>query len=204
MRLLPRQEKFFDQFIRQVGIILQASQLLLDAVKQGNSHLARAAARIQQLEQEGDEVIHEISTKLHQTFITPLDPEDIHWISSRLDDVMDGIEEAVHRMVSYCLDPIPPVVVELCQVVADAARSLEKAFQALPKDQGVLEYCIEVNRLENYADQLLRRAIGELFQQEKDPIALIKQKEVLESLEDTTDRCEDVADGLQNVVVKNT
>ncbi len=204
MKLLPRQEKFFETFVKQVGIIAEAARLLLEAVREGNSHLARAAARIQQLEGEGDEIIHDIFTRLNQTFITPLDPEDIHLLSSRLDDVLDGIEEAAHRMVAYRLQPIPPVVVELCEVVYDATRSLEKAFQALHKDQKVLEYCIEVNRLEDYADQLLRRAISDLFQREKDAIALIKQKEVLESLEETADRCEDVADGLQNVVVKNT
>jgi len=203
MRLLPRQEKFFDLFIKQADIIADAARLLRQAVKDGNSHMGRAAARIQQLESEGDEVIHDIFTKLNQTFITPLDPEDIHLLSSRLDDVLDGIEEAMHRMVAYRLEPIPRTVVELCEVVHDAAGSLQKAFRALHQDQQVLEHCIEVNRLEDYADQLLRAAISELFQQEKDPIALIKQKEVLESLEDTTDRCEDVADGLQNVVVKN-
>jgi hypothetical protein len=204
MRLLPRQEKFFDLFIKQSDIIAEAARLLREAVREGNSHLARAAARIQQLESEGDEIIHDILTKLHQTFITPLDPEDIHLLSSRLDDVLDGIEEAVHRMVAYRLEPIPTSVIELCDVVHDAAGSLQKAFLALHKDQAVLEHCIEVNRLEDYADQVLRRAIAELFRLEKDPIALIKQKEVLESLEDTADRCEDVADGLQNVVVKNS
>ena len=204
MKLLPRQEKFFELFTKQAGIISEASRLLLEAVRQGNSHLTRASARIQQLENEGDEIIHDIFTRLNQTFITPLDPEDIHELSSRLDDVLDGIEEAAHRMVAYHLEPIPPVVVELCEVVHDAAKSLEKAIQALHKDQPVLEHCIEVNRLEDYADQLLRRALAELFQQERDPIALIKQKEILEFLEDTTDRCEDVADELQNVVVKNS
>jgi predicted phosphate transport protein (TIGR00153 family) len=204
MKLLPRQEKFFDLFTKQAGIISEASRLLLEAVRQGNSHLARASARIQQLEGEGDDIIHDIFTRLNQTFITPLDPEDIHELSSRLDDVLDGIEEAAHRMVAYHLEPIPPVVVELCEAVHDAAKSLEKAIQALHKDQPVLEHCIEVNRLEDYADQLLRRALADLFQQERDPIALIKQKEILEFLEDTTDRCEDVADELQNVVVKNS
>jgi hypothetical protein len=204
MKLLPRQEKFFELFTKQAGIISEASRLLLEAVRQGSSHLARAAALIKQLEGEGDEIIHDIFTRLNQTFITPLDPEDIHELSSRLDDVLDGIEEAAHRMVAYHLEPIPPVVVELCEVVHDAAKSLEKAIQALRKDKPVLEHCIEVNRLENCADQLLRRALADLFQQERDPIALIKQKEILEFLEDTTDRCEDVADELQNVVVKNS
>jgi uncharacterized protein len=204
MRLLPRQEKFFASFVSQVRLISEASRLLLEAVKEGNSHLARTAVRIQQLEHEGDEIIHDIFTRLNQTFITPLDPEDIHSLSSRLDDVLDGIEDAAYRMVAYRLEPIPPTVIELCQVVYDCALSLEKAFEALNKDQKLLDHCIEVNRLEDYADQLVRRAVADLFQQETDPIALIKQKEIYEFLEDTTDRCEDVTDVLQSVVVKNS
>ena len=204
MRLLPRQEKFFTSFLDQVRLISEAARLLYDAVKEGNSHLSRAAARIQQLEHEGDEIIHDIFTRLNQTFITPLDPEDIHSLSSRLDDVLDGIEDAAYRMVAYRLEPIPPEVVELCEVVRDCAKSLEMAFEKLNKDEKLLEDCIEVNRLEDYADLLVRRAVAELFQQEKDPIALIKKKEIYEFLEETTDRCEDVADVLQNVVVKNS
>jgi uncharacterized protein len=204
MRLLPRQEKFFNSFLDQARLIVEASRLLAEAVKDGNSHLSRAAVRIQQLEQEGDEIIHDTFTRLNQTFITPLDPEDIHSIASRLDDVLDGIEDAAYRMVAYRLEPIPPVVVELCTVVHDSALSLEKAFEKLNKDEKLLDDCIEVNRLEDYADLLVRRAVAELFEQEKDPIALIKNKEIYEFLEDTTDRCEDVADVLQNVVVKNS
>ncbi len=204
MRLLPRQEKFFNSFIDQVRLIVEASRLLAEAVKDGNSHLSRAAVRIQQLEQEGDEIIHDTFTRLNQTFITPLDPEDIHSIASRLDDVLDGIEDAAYRMVAYRLEPIPPVAVELCSVVHDSALSLAKAFEKLNKDEKLLDDCIEVNRLEDYADLLVRRAVAELFEQEKDPIALIKKKEIYEFLEDTTDRCEDVADVLQNVVVKNS
>jgi predicted phosphate transport protein (TIGR00153 family) len=204
MKLLPRQEKFFASFSNQARIIADAARLLAEAAKEGNSHLNRAAVRIQQLEHEGDEIIHDTFTRLNQTFITPLDPEDIHSLSSRLDDVLDGIEDTAYRMVAYRLEPIPPTVVELCEVVHDCAKSIQKAFEALNKDQRLMEHCIEVNRLEDYADQLVRRAVSDLFQSEKDPIALIKQKEILESLEDTTDRCEDVADVLQSVVVKNS
>jgi hypothetical protein len=204
MRLLPRQEKFFASFLDQVHLIVEASSILYDAVKEGNSHLSRAAARIQQIEHEGDEIIHDIFTRLNQTFITPLDPEDIHSLSSSLDDVLDGIEDAAYRMVAYRLEPIPPTVVELCEVVRDCAKALERAFERLDKDEKLLDDCIEVNRLEDYADLLVRRAVAELFEQERDPIALIKKKEIFEFLEDTTDRCEDVADVLQNVVVKNS
>ncbi len=204
MRLLPRHEKFFELFLNQVRVIQEASQLLLEGARNGNSQLARNAVRIKQLEREGDEIAHDIFTRLNQTFITPLDPEDIHALSSRLDDVLDDIEDSAYRMCAYRLEPIPETVVELCEIVHHCAQALVKAFEALNRNAAFLEHCIEVNRLEDYADEVLRRAIGELFDQEKNPIALIKLKEVYEFLEDTTDRCEDVADVLQNVVVKNS
>lgn len=204
MRLLPREEKFFGHFLRQAQLIADASSLLLEGVRAGNAHLAEAALKIQELESKGDEIIHDIFTRLNQTFITPLDPEDIHELSSRLDDVMDGIEDTAYRIVAYRLEPIPPTVIELCDVVHDCTKSLAKAFEALNKDERLIDDCIEVNRLEDYADQVLRRAVADLFERERDPIALIKLKEVYEFLEETTDRCEDVADVLQNVVVKNS
>lgn len=204
MRLLPRQEKFFELFLNQVRVIEEAAQLLLEGTRNGNSQLARNAVRIKQLEREGDEIAHDIFTKLNQTFITPLDPEDIHELSSRLDDVLDGIEDSAYRMTAYRVEPIPPTAVELCEIVHHCTQSLVKAFEALNRNAPFLDHCIEVNRLEDYADEVLRRAIADLFEREKDPIALLKLKELYEFLEDTTDRCEDVADVLQNVVVKNS
>ncbi len=204
MKFLPREEKFFTLFHDQVNIISEASQVLLDAAKAGNSHLNPAATHIAALEQRGDEIIHEIITRLGQTFITPLDPEDIHSLSSHLDDVLDGIEDSAHRLVSYKIEPIPHEVVRLCELVNLCAGSLVKAITALNTDKKILEHCIEINRLEDEADQLVRGAIADLFDKEKDPIQIIKKKELLEFLEQTTDYCEDVADALQNVVVKNS
>ena len=204
MKLIPREEKFFHFFLEQVRIICEASQLLLEGARAGNASLATAALKIRALEQQGDEVIHEIYVRLNQTFITPLDPEDLHSLSSHLDDVMDGIEDAIHRMVSYRLKTIPPMVVELCVIVRSCAEVLQKAFVALSKDEKLIDHCIEINRLEEVADQLVRSAVGELFQNERDPIAIMKLKEIYEFLEQTTDACEDVADALQNVVVKNS
>ena len=204
MRLLPREEKFYDLFSQQAELISEASRLLLDGARAGNSRLAVVATEINNLEHKGDEVIHEIFTRLNQTFITPLDPEDIHALSSALDDVLDGIEAAVHRMVSYKVNPIPPTVIALVEVIYACCSVLLKAFQALEKNQKVMVHCIEINRLENEADRLVRTAVSDLIDQEKDPIQLIKLKEIYEFLEDTTDRCEDVADVLQNVVVKNS
>jgi uncharacterized protein len=204
MRILPREEKFYALFLSQVDIISEASRLLLQGVRAGNARLAEVAKDIKRLEHQGDDVIHDIFTRLNSTFITPLDPEDIHSLSTRLDDVLDGIEDAAHRMVAYHVNPIPPGMVSLCEMIYTCSRALKKAFEALDKKKEVMEHCIEINRIENEADHLVRGLVSELFEKEKDCITLIKIKEIYEFLEDTTDRCEDVADVLQNVVVKNS
>ena len=204
MNFLPREEKFYALFAEQSRLIVEASEVLVAGVKAGNSRLAAAAVEIGTLEERGDTVIHELLTKLHSSFITPLDPEDIHSLGTHMDDVLDGIEDSIHRMVAYRMDPIPPVVLELCDIVYKCALQLQQAMAALDKDKQILPHCIEINRLEGEADRLVRIAIAELFEKEKDPIQLIKTKEIYEFLEQTTDYCEDVADALQNVVVKNS
>jgi predicted phosphate transport protein (TIGR00153 family) len=205
MNLLPREEKFFALFLKQVENITEASRLLLEGARAGNSQLAKAGQQIKALETNGDEITHDIFTRLNQTFITPLDPEDIQALSASLDNVLDGIEDTVHRMVAYRLEPITQTMLELCEIVSQCAASLRKAFEALnqKKDQ-VMEHCIEINRLENEADKLVRKAVADLFLNEKDAITIIKLKEVYDFLEATTDFCEDVADTLQTVVVKNS
>jgi predicted phosphate transport protein (TIGR00153 family) len=204
MRFLPKEEKFYNLFLQQAQLISQASAALVEGVTAGNAHLASAAETIQKLEGKGDEIIHDIFTRLNQTFITPIDPEDVHELSSRLDDVLDGIEDAAYRMSAYRLDPIPPQVVELCGIVNTCSRALEVAMEALKNGKPLLEHCIEINHQEDLADKLVRRVLAELFQSDIHPIAFIKLKEVYEVLEATTDRCEDVADTLQGVVVKNS
>ena len=204
MRILPREEKFYALFLSQVEIISEASRLLLQGVKAGNARLAEVSKDIKRLEHQGDDLIHDIFTRLNSTFITPLDPEDIHSLSTRLDDVLDGIEDAVYRMVAYHVSPIPQGMVSLCEMIYASSRALKKAFEALDGQKEVMEHCIEINRLENEADHLYRGLVTELFEKEKDCITLLKVKEVYEFLEDTTDRYEDVADVLQNVVVKNS
>lgn len=204
MSLLPREEKFFVFFLNQVELIQQATRILLDAVKAGNAHLETAAKEIAVLEQRGDKVMHEVYTRLNQTFITPLDPEDLHSLSSHLDDVLDGIEDASYRMVAYHLEQIPAPVVAVCEQINACSAQLKRAFEALNKNQKLLDPCIEINRIEEEVDEIVRSAVKELFEKEKDPIQVIKLKEVYEILEQTTDYCEDVADALQNVIVKNS
>jgi hypothetical protein len=204
MRFLPREEKFFALFLNQVKIISQAARLLMDGTRAGNSELQSSNTKIGQLEREGDEIIHDVFRRLNLTFITPIDPEDIHSIASRLDDVLDGIEDAAHRITAYQLEPIPPTVLKLCEIVYDCSVVFQTAFEALSVSKPFLDSCIEINRLEDSADQLMRQAVADLFRTEKDPIALIKLREVYDVLEETIDRCEDVADILQNVQVKNS
>jgi uncharacterized protein Yka (UPF0111/DUF47 family) len=204
MKLLPSDDKFFQYFQQQARLISQAAGLLVEGATAGNAHLANAAHQIHVLEEQADNILHETYTRLNSTFITPLDPEDIQSLSSHLDDVIDGIEDSVHRMLDDAVDPMPSTVLELCCVVQSCCLILQKAFDALAKGEPFIDQSIEINRLEEAADQLGRAAVKELFEKEKDPIRIIKLKEIYEFLEQTTDRCEDVADALQNVQVKNS
>ncbi len=204
MRLIPKEKRFYGLLCQQAQLIAQASALLLDGVKAGNAHLGPAAAEIQKLENQGDEIIHVIFTLLNETFITPIDPEDIHGLSSCLDDVLDGIEDAAHRTSAYGLEEIPPQLVELCEIVAACSKTLLSAIEALEDRKPFLAHCTEINRLERSADRLVRRTLAALYQSDIHPMSFIKLKEVYEVLEATTDRCEDVADVLQAVAVKNS
>src|SRR5712691_11929716 len=140
MKLFPREEKFFEYFQQQAGFICQAAKLLVEGASSGNAHLASAAHQIRAIEEQADTVIHEIYTRLNSTFITPLDPEDIHSLSSHLDDVIDGIEDSVHRMLAYRIDPLPSTVVELCRILQSCGISLQKAFEALAKNLPFMDH----------------------------------------------------------------
>ena len=203
MRFLPREEKFFEFFLRQVHLIGQASALLHQGVSANGDRMEYSAKRIAEIERQGDEIIHEIFTRLNQTFITPIDPEDLHEIGSHLDDVLDEIEESAHRLVSYDIHQAPAPMVELCSIIDTCAAVLKTAFVDLSQGKPLLAHCIEINRLENEADRVHRAAISGLFRSNVDALTVIKLKEVYEHLEQTVDCCEDVADALQNVIVKN-
>lgn len=204
MKFLPREEKFFHYFDQQVDVINQAVRLLQSACDTGSPSLHETAKQITDLEHKGDAILHEIYEKLHQTFITPIDPEDIHALGSLLDDVLDHIEDASHRMAAYDIPEITPELRGLVNLIGDCGSSLTRAFTALGNQKSVQADCIELNRLEGQADQLERSAVAELFRSEKDPIRLLKYKEIYEALELATDACEDIAIQLQSVAVKNS
>lgn len=204
MRILPREEKFFELLNTQTRLIQEAANVLLEGVQAGNSHLKLIEPRIQQYEQECDEILHEVFKRLNQTFITPLDPEDIQTLCSHLDDVMDGMEEAAHCIVSYKIDPIPAPVIDICKFLAQTVAEVKVAVAMMDKNREIVERCIEINRLEDQVDKIVRQAVVDLFEQETNPILIIKLKEIYDVLEWTVDSCEDVSDVLQNVVVKNS
>ncbi len=160
--------------------------------------------QMESLERSGDEVIHEIFRRLQSTFITPFDPEDIQTLATALDDVLDSIEDATFRIVAYRVNPVPEPAVQLGRMINQSCNELGMAITALQSKQNVIDHCIEVNRLEDEADAIERTVLSALFSSNMDAITLIKHKEVYEVLEGTTDRCEDVADVIQNVAVKNS
>ncbi len=190
--------------MQHMQILCQAASLLRTGLQGGYEGICEISKRMEALERSADEVIHLIFRRLQTTFITPIDPEDIQTLATSLDNVVDEIEDVTFRIVAYRLDPIPEAALRLSEIIDSASQALSRALQALHEKRSVLEDCIEVNRLENEADAIERTLVAKLFSSNTDPITLIKQKEIVEKLEQTTDRCEDVADVIQNVAVKNS
>ena len=203
MNLLPKDERFFEYFHQQSNILCQASHLLLSGLKGGYEGISQIAKRMEALERSGDEITHKIFARLSSTFITPFDPEDIQALASALDDVLDTMEDAAFRIAAYRIDPIPGPALELGEMIAGCCAALQKAIHALHEKKSVAEPCIEVNRLEDEADAIERTMLTTLFSSDIDAVTLIKLKDLYEALESTTDRCEDVADVIQSVAVKN-
>jgi|SRR5581483_6092397 len=202
MRLIPREKKFFRMFSDVSENLTEGARLLHDLLKDP-SDLSARIARLQEIEHRGDEMTHDIIRMLNQTFITPFDREDIHRLSSSLDDVLDFVNAAAVRMTLYGISSPPPAAADLARLIVTQSEELSKAVALLGDNQRLLEHCVEVNRLENEADRVSRRAIAELFEREKDPIQLIKLKELYEVLETATDKAEDAANVLEAVALKS-
>ncbi len=204
MNLFPRDEKFFELLEQQSNLVHDAARALREGVEASPAAMALNAGVIKRMEHEADEITHQIHTRLHATFVTPIDPEDLHALTTAMDDVIDSIEDAAFRLTAYHIDPIPKGVLEFAQIIHASCMRLQVAIQKLRVGKAVQEECIEINRLENAADELLRRLVTNLFESGMDAISVIKNKEIYEFLETATDRCEDVADVLQTVSVKNS
>ncbi len=202
VRIVPRETKFFDMFAEMSTNLIEGAKVLRDLL--GNFEQVDARlSNIKDIEHRGDDMTHAVFVKLNQTFITPFDREDIHRLASSLDDVLDYINSAADRIKTYKITAPPPAAFELAKLIVRQAEALEKGVNLLEKNQKVLEHLVEVNRLENEADQISREAIGRLFDQETNPIVLIKHKELIEILETATDKAEDVANVLETIVLKS-
>jgi len=202
MRLIPRETKFFDLFAELSGN-LTAGGKLLRSILEDPRDLALRVEQMQAIEHKGDRATYAIITKLNQTFITPFDREDIHRLASALDDVLDFMNAAASRLVMYNITAPPTVAAELAGLIVLQCEELARGVSLLEKNGHVMEHCAEVNRLEDVADHVSRRAIADLFEREKDPIQLIKLKELYETLEYATDKAEDAANVLEAIVVKS-
>ena len=203
MSLLPRDEKFWGFFTSQTAYLTQASQLLFEAARAGNAELASAAVKIKTIERKGCQTLHELHLKLHKTFITPIDPEDISLLSGHLDHLLDELEAICYRLAAYHLDPVPSLMVELSKRTHDCAELVEKAFGLLSMNESNDEQCSRIMALEEETDQLIREGVTALFAEEKDPVMLMKKKEIYDIFERLSDSCQDLANALQNVSVKN-
>ncbi len=203
VRIVPRETKFFDMFAEMASNLMEGATTLR-SLFQDYKDVPASVQKIKDIEHKGDDMTHAVVIKLNQTFITPFDREDIHALASALDDVLDYINSAADRLLMYKISTAPHAATKLADVIVRQTDELSKAVSLLEKNQQkVLEHCVEVNRLENEADAVARDAIGKLFQEEKDPIQLIKIKELLEVLETATDKAEDAANVLETVILKS-
>jgi uncharacterized protein len=205
-RLLPRTDKFLDLFIQDIENISAACRVLrelLDATTEVER--IRLVQVIEDLEHRGDEITHQVFTQLSLTFITTLDREDIGALASSLDDILDNIDRAATSIRLYRITEFDVHVRDLCEIIDRSVAELSRAIPLLRdlKELAVIRTaCVRVNAYENEADKVFHRALGLLFQEETDPISLIKQKELLAVLESATDRCEDAAVLIEGVLVK--
>jgi predicted phosphate transport protein (TIGR00153 family) len=200
--LIPREVRFFDLFEQQSQHIIRAAQLLHELVHHFADARAKAHA-IKEVEHQGDLITHEVVKRLNTTFITPLDREDIHALATRLDDVLDYIEAAAERLVVYRIKETTSASRAMAEVIVQMTHSMDRAIRCLrTMDPGFHEHAVEVNRLENSADNLLRDSLAALFDEQADPIEVIKWKEIYETMEIVTDRCEDVANVIEGIILK--
>jgi len=202
--IMPREPKFFDLFEKSVANVAKAAKELADFLED-YTNVPLKVARITELEHEGDAITHQIMEQLHRTFVTPLDREDIALLTERLDDVMDFIEDAANAMLLYRIEQPTTRAREMAAILVTMTSELVVAVPLLrnrSKMKEILGHCVEINRLENEADAILRHALAELF--DDTPIAdVIKWREIYEHLETAVDRGEDVANVLEGVVLKH-
>ncbi len=204
--LLPRDLTFFDLFERHAAKTVEGCKAML-ALLENPIDVASQAKAIKQIEHETDDITHACVERLHKTFVTPLDRDDIHRLITRMDDIMDFVEAASERFWLYEVADVRSEAKDLARVLVRATEVLAEALAGLrnlKKAQQIMRACVDINRLENEADGILRAAVARLFREESDTKLILKWKEIFEHLENASDRCEDVANVIEGVILEHT
>jgi hypothetical protein len=203
VRLLPREEEFFDLFTEVATRNKEAAQLLRELFEAPPERRTPLVEAIKRLEHEADQVTHEVVNRLDRTFITPLDREDIYQLASDLDDVMDAMDGCARRAQIFRLGSSPPGVRQLVEVIQRMVSVLAEAVGRLKKGDDVMRFCVEAKRLEEEGDAIYHEALGQMFEKERDAIEIIKWKEIYDNLERTLDQAEDVANVVESITIKH-
>ncbi|WP_432537959.1 DUF47 domain-containing protein [Kineococcus arenarius] len=203
-RLTPRDDGFFELFARTGDILVEATAVLTEFLGSDQVRRVDLARRMEEVEHAGDEAAHAVLRRLTSSFVTPFDREDIYRLTSRLDDCLDLMHAAVDLIVIYRVGTLPPAVSDLVQIITRQAELTREALPRLRAPGELADYWVEINRLENQADQIHRDLLGTIFGGEHDAITIMKLKEVVETLENTADAFEDVAHTVETIAVKES
>lgn len=203
-KLLPREEQYFTLFAQMTSYINDAAKTLVEMLSQRDGDYQEYVQRIKSIEHACDDLTHSVATRLNQSFITPFDREDIYMMSKALDDVVDLIDGAARSVVMYDIHETTEAAKQLAGIIQRMAVQLNEIVSVLQKPKGVTERLVELHRLENEGDDVYQRAVGALFHENRDPLEVIKWKDVYEKLEDTIDRSENVANIIEGVIIKHS
>jgi uncharacterized protein len=206
VRLLPRDNRFFELFTEVATQNVEAAKQLVELLRAPISKRGYLVETIKRLEHQADQVTHELVTRLNKSFITPLDREDIHMLGSRLDDVLDRIDGTARRMAIYRVEKAPEGTVVMAQLIVRATEHLLEAVKVMEKGKAaiVIKACIEVKQIEEEGDAAYSEWVGRLVDEEKDPITLMKWKEIYDTLERALDQAEDVSNVLESIIIKHS
>ena len=198
----PRQDDFFVLFRRQAALVREGCQMLVEMMERFD-RLEERAKQLKDVEHRADLVAHELFERLNRTFITPLEREDIHDLASRLDDVLDQAESIGSRLVLFKIAAATPESLRMARILLECAVQIEQAVDHLKDLKNLMGFTVEINRLENEADLISRSAVADLFSGRHDVLDVMRWKEIYGRLEGATDKCEDVANAIESIVVKS-
>jgi len=203
-KLLPREEQYFSLFTQMTSYINDAAQALVEMLAHEDGDYEEYVQRIKSIEHACDDLTHSVSTRLNQSFITPFDREDIYMMSKGLDDIVDLIDGVARAVVMYDIHETTGPARQLAGVIQRMAVQLHDVISVLDRPKGVTERLVELHRLENEGDDIYQRAVGALFHEGRDPLTVLKWKDLYEKLEAAIDRCENVANIIESVIIKHS